>query len=59
MVGLIIFVVSLSVLIAGLWAGGIDHMEKNHPDYKGEDFLNEDRKYDGWDDNKANIEGDF
>ena len=23
-----------------LWIVGIDHMKKNHPDYKGEDFLN-------------------
>jgi len=23
-----------------LWIAGIDHMKKNHPDYKGEDFLN-------------------
>ena len=23
-----------------LWVGGIDFMKKNHPDYKGEDFLN-------------------
>lgn len=24
-----------------LWVAGIDHMKKNHPDYKGEDFLDE------------------
>jgi hypothetical protein len=23
-----------------LWVGGIDNMKKNHPNYKGEDFLN-------------------
>jgi hypothetical protein len=24
-----------------LWVKGIDYMNKNHPDYKGEDFFNE------------------
>lgn len=24
-----------------LWMAGIEHMKKNHPDYKGEDFLDE------------------
>jgi len=24
-----------------LWIAGIDHMKKNHPNYKGEDFLGE------------------
>jgi hypothetical protein len=23
-----------------LWVNGIDYMKENHPDYKGEDFLN-------------------
>jgi len=27
-------------LISWLWVRGIDYMHKNHPDYKGEDFLN-------------------
>lgn len=27
--------------ITWLWASGIDKMKKDHPDYKGEDFLNE------------------
>ena len=35
---LIIFVVSF--IISYLWVTGIDNMKKNHPDYKGEDFLN-------------------
>ena len=42
-VGLIIVVFSL--LIAVVWINGVDNMKKNHPDYKGEDFLD-------WDDNK-------
>lgn len=40
MVGIILFILALSASIAWLWAGGIDYMIKNHPDYKGEDFLN-------------------
>jgi hypothetical protein len=42
MVLLIIFLViciSLSPIVY-LWVKGIDFMQKNHPDYKGEDFLN-------------------
>jgi hypothetical protein len=42
MVQLIIFLViciSLSPIVY-LWVRGIDFMQKNHPDYKGEDFLN-------------------
>lgn len=27
--------------IVVLWVIGIDHMKKNHPNYKGEDFLGE------------------
>ena len=26
-------------IIALLWVEGIDHMKENHPEYKGEDFL--------------------
>jgi hypothetical protein len=39
MIGLIILAVCF--LASLLWAGGIDYMKQNHPDYKGEDFLNE------------------
>jgi len=48
--GLIIVVFIL--LIAVVWVRGIDYMKEQHPDYKGEDFLN-------WDDNKIHSEGDF
>jgi len=41
MVGLIIAFVA-TVPIAILWANGISKMKEQHPDYKGEDFLNED-----------------
>jgi len=30
----------IAVIISYLWVRGIDNMHKNHPDYKGEDFLN-------------------
>jgi hypothetical protein len=37
------------VIVAVLWVKGIDDMKENHPDYKGEDFLD-------WDDNKQHTE---
>jgi hypothetical protein len=47
MVGLII-IVALTVILLGslvwLWVGGIEYMVKNHPNYKGEDFFNEEDK---------------
>lgn len=46
-------------LISYLWVRAIDNMKKNHPNYKGEDFLNWDKKGDDWDDNKINSEGNF
>lgn len=30
----------LAAIIAFFWVRGIDNMQKHHPDYKGEDFLN-------------------
>ena len=43
MVGLI--VAGVISIVAGIlvfyWVGGIDYMKENHPDYKGEDFLDE------------------
>lgn len=58
-IGLILLIVTP---IAFLWVRGIDYMHKNHPDYKGDDFLNwgnEDVpwKDKDWDDNKAHTEG--
>jgi len=55
----IIIIVLVVVPVAILWVRGIDYMQKNHPDYKGEEFLNWDRKNDDWDDNKIHSEGDF
>jgi hypothetical protein len=39
MIGLIILAISMLLSLIWLWAGGIDYMTNNHPDYKGEDFL--------------------
>jgi hypothetical protein len=30
--------------VAALWVKGISDMHENHPDYKGEDFFNEEEK---------------
>ena len=37
-----LFIIHVLVLapLVYLWVKGIDDMDKNHPDYKGEDFLN-------------------
>jgi len=43
-VGLIIFVIAIAASLAWLWAGGIDYMRQNHPDYKGEDLFNDEDK---------------
>ena len=57
MLGFIILVFAIIASLAWLWVGGIDYMQRNHPDYKGEDFLdlNEDEinkkaGRDWWDD---------
>lgn len=34
----IIITFGIVFLIAIIWADGIEEMQKNHPDYKGEDF---------------------
>ena len=39
MLGLFVLVLAISASLAWLWSGGIEYMQKNHPDYKGEDFL--------------------
>lgn len=46
----IIFIIS--GVISFIWVKGIDNMKNNHPNYKGEDFLN-------WDDDKTHTENDF
>lgn len=55
----VIITLVVALFISILWVRGISSMEEKHPDYKGEDFLNWDRKNDNWDDNKVHSEGDF
>jgi hypothetical protein len=62
----VLVMVIVTALISWSWVRGIDYMKENHPDYKGEDFLDwgEDdvakiAGRDGWDDNNINAEGDF
>lgn len=33
---------AIAMVITYNWLKGIEYMQKNHPDYKGEDFLGED-----------------
>jgi hypothetical protein len=46
MAALITFLVpfAIAMVITYNWIKGIEHMQNNHPDYKGEDFLGEDEK---------------
>ena len=48
--GLMFIVIAI---ISWRWVEGIDYMQKNHPDYKGDDLFGE------WDDNKTHTEGEF
>jgi hypothetical protein len=63
----VLVMVIITALISWSWVNGIDYMKENHPDYKGEDFLDCDEDEcitkmagrDGWDDNNIHSEGDF
>ena len=45
MVGLTGCIVALAVIVTvALWVQGIDYMQKNHPDYKGEELFGEDEE---------------
>jgi len=45
MVGLVCCIVALAVIVtAVLWVQGIDSMNKNYPDYKGEELFREDEE---------------
>ena len=57
MVTVFITMFVLVCIISWAWVKGIDNMKKNHPDYKGEEFLNWDRKNDDWD--KTHTEEDL
>jgi len=41
---LILISVAVCIVIVCRWVEGIDYMNKNHFDYKGEDFLDDDDK---------------
>ena len=43
MVGLVISI-AVATIISILWVCGIDYMNENNPDYKGEDLFDEDDK---------------
>jgi hypothetical protein len=62
----ICFIVAATALLSWAWVRGINHMQENHPDYKGEDFLDwyeenisNSAGRDAWDDNSVHTEGDF
>lgn len=42
-ISIFVCVILLGV-ISVLWVRGIDYMDKNHPNYKGEDFFDEEDK---------------
>ena len=47
---IMLFIAVISVIsIVWVWVSGIDYMRENHPDYKGEDFLNWDGENNDWD----------
>jgi len=37
----ILLMLILVIVVSFLWAEGVDYMKKNHPNYKGEDFLSD------------------
>jgi len=56
---LIIFLLLALMLLAWAWTTGIDNMNQNHPDYKGEDFLELNKgeapwEHDEWDNQHHN-----
>ena len=64
---MVTFFIVMFVFVAILsyaWVKGISNMKENHPDYKGEDFLNWDGKTaswetEKWDDDKTHTEDKF
>ena len=49
-IGISLFV---SAIVSYFWVNGIDYMEENHPDYKGEDFLNWGNESAPWEEEKT------
>lgn len=41
MIGVILITVSVTAVISIAWASGINTMNREHPDYKGDDFLDD------------------
>jgi len=41
---IITLILFISSSIAIIWMNGVDKIKKQHPDYKGEDFLDDDDK---------------
>ena len=39
---IVLIILGITLLTAVVWVAGVDYMLKNHPDYKGEDFLRDD-----------------
>ena len=39
MVAITILILPLLAYICWMWVGGIDYMQQNHPDYKGDDLF--------------------
>lgn len=54
--GLMFIIVAL---ISWSWVRGIDYMKENHPDYKGEDFLNWGDESAPWEEEKNHTEGEI
>lgn len=63
MISGIIVTLIIAGFLAFIWVEGIDNMNKNWPDYRGEDLLDEypptKNKVDIWDDNKQHTEQDI
>ena len=60
----VVFIVMIvfAGLISWSWVRGIDYMKENHPDYKGDDFLQTSSGRDLWDEydeNTVHTEGEF
>jgi hypothetical protein len=43
-----LLMVAVVAIISYLWVRGIDYMKENHPDYKGDDFLDLDDEDKDW-----------
>jgi len=43
-----LLMVAVVAIISYFWVQGIDYMKENHPDYKGEDFLDWDDEDKDW-----------